>query len=91
MHRSLEHIADFHADSLLWDRDMLTKSSYGHVDIPRLLEGNIALQGFLNNVCRVNFEGFGIVTRVPLGMNIQSNRNDTYDMITLLSFADVCI
>ena len=47
LHRSLEHIADFHADSLLWDRDMLTKRSYGHVDIPRLLEGNIALQGFL--------------------------------------------
>ena len=34
LHRDLT-IADLHADSLLWGRDLLQRSSYGHVDIPR--------------------------------------------------------
>ena len=39
-------VADLHADSLLWSRDLLDRSSRGHVDIPRLIEGNVALQAF---------------------------------------------
>ena len=39
-------VADLHADSLLWDRDLLKENDWGHVDIPRLIKGNIALQGF---------------------------------------------
>src|SRR4026208_2576265 len=39
-------VADLHADSLLWDRDLLEHASRGHVDIPRLIEGNVALQSF---------------------------------------------
>ena len=39
-------IADLHADSLLWDRDLLDYGEYGHVDIPRLIEGHVALQAF---------------------------------------------
>lgn len=39
-------IADLHADSLLWDRDLSERGTYGHVDIPRLIEGNVGLQAF---------------------------------------------
>lgn len=46
-------IVDLHADSLLWNRNLLDRGSRGHVDIPRLIEGNVALQAFT------------IVTKVP--------------------------
>jgi membrane dipeptidase len=32
-------VADMHADSLLWKRDLLERSDRGHVDLPRLIEG----------------------------------------------------
>lgn len=47
-------VADLHADSLLWSRDLLERGTYGHVDVPRLIEGGVALQAFT------------IVTKVPL-------------------------
>ena len=37
-------IADLHADTMLWDRDFLVEADYGHVDLPRLMRGNVALQ-----------------------------------------------
>jgi membrane dipeptidase len=60
-------IADLHADSLLWGRDLLERSSYGQVDIPRLADGNVAL------------EVFSVPTKSPRGVNIESNddKNDT--------------
>lgn len=67
-------IADLHADTLLWDRDLLTRSSYGHVDVPRLMDGNVAIQAFT------------VVTKTPRGMNIERNAGDT-DNITLLAMA----
>jgi membrane dipeptidase len=39
-------IVDLHADSLLWGRDLARRSSRGHVDVPRLIEGGIAIQVF---------------------------------------------
>ncbi len=39
-------IADLHSDSLLWNRNLTKKSNYGHVDLPRLIEGNVGLQVF---------------------------------------------
>ena len=45
LHRSL-NVADLHADSLLWGRDLLARNSRGQVDIPRLIDGNVALQVF---------------------------------------------
>ena len=39
-------VVDLHADSLLFDRDLSIRSSVGHVDIPRLREGGVALQMF---------------------------------------------
>jgi membrane dipeptidase len=44
-HRGL-FIADLHADTLKWDRDMLVRSAYGHVDLPRLEAGHVGLQVF---------------------------------------------
>lgn len=44
-HRSLL-IADLHADTLKWERDLLARSAWGHVDLPRLVEGNVGLQVF---------------------------------------------
>jgi len=67
-------VADLHADSLLWGRNLLERSARGHVDIPRLIEGNVALQAFT------------VVTKTPRGMNIESNDADT-DNITLLAIA----
>ncbi len=72
-HQSLL-IADLHADSLLWDRDSSKKSEYGHLDIPRLIEGNVAIQVF------------SIVTKVPHGLNIVQN-NSASDSITYLALA----
>jgi membrane dipeptidase len=40
-------IGDTNAETLLWPtRDLHKYNDLGHVDIPRLIEGNIALQGF---------------------------------------------
>ena len=33
LHKSLA-IADWHSDSLMWNRDLLQRGSYGHVDFP---------------------------------------------------------
>src|SRR6266852_469630 len=55
LHQTL-FIIDLHADTLLWDRDLLTRSTRGHVDVPRLIEGNVALQAFT------------IVTKTPIGL-----------------------
>jgi microsomal dipeptidase-like Zn-dependent dipeptidase len=68
-------VADLHADSLLWNRDLLERATRGHVDIPRLIEGNVALQAFT------------IVTKTPRNMNIDSNTGDT-DNVTLLAIAE---
>ncbi|SDG25601.1 Zn-dependent dipeptidase, dipeptidase homolog [Limimonas halophila] len=45
LHSSL-FVADLHADTMLWDRDLLERADFGHVDLPRLVEGNVALQVF---------------------------------------------
>jgi microsomal dipeptidase-like Zn-dependent dipeptidase len=74
LHRRLI-IADLHADSLLWNRNLLERSARGHVDVPRLIEGNVALQAFT------------IVSKTPRSMNIESNDGAT-DNITLLAVAE---
>jgi microsomal dipeptidase-like Zn-dependent dipeptidase len=67
-------VADLHADTLLWDRDPLERARRGHVDVPRLLEGNVALQAFT------------VVTKTPRHLNIESN-DDRSDDVTLLAMA----
>lgn len=76
LHASLL-IGDWHTDSLLWDRDLLKEESYGHVDIPRLQQGNVALQVFT------------AVTKSPKGQNYESNTEDASDNITPLVMAQL--
>jgi membrane dipeptidase len=66
-------VADLHADTLLWSRDPGRRHDRGHVDIPRLIEGNVALQAFT------------IVTKVPWGLNIEHNHADAPDLIGWLA------
>ena len=75
LHDSLT-IADLHSDSLLWDRDLLKRSDYGHVDIPRLIEGNVALQVFT------------VVTRTRSSRNYAAN-SAGIDRLTLLAMAQL--
>lgn len=70
-------IGDWHADSLLWDRDLTRRASRGQVDLPRLAEGNVALQVFTT------------VTKSPAGLNYVKNAADARDDITLLSIAQL--
>jgi microsomal dipeptidase-like Zn-dependent dipeptidase len=74
LHRTLL-VADMHADSLLWDRDLLERAGRGHVDIPRLAEGGVALQVFT------------AVTKVPYGSNYRSNSGAS-DEVTPLAVAE---
>lgn len=66
-------VVDLHADPLMWSRDLLKRNEHGHVDVPRLIEGGMALQVF------------STVTHAPLGINIRRNRTDSPDMITALA------
>lgn len=70
---SLTFIADLHCDMLLWDRDFFSNNDYGHVDLPRMQQANMA------------FQAFTIVSKTPRGINIERNSAET-DQIGLLSF-----
>jgi microsomal dipeptidase-like Zn-dependent dipeptidase len=74
LHRSL-FVADMHADSLLWDRDLLARGSRGHADVPRLREGGVALQFFT------------IVSKTPFVSNYESN-TERANAITPLVMAE---
>ncbi|KQM62132.1 MULTISPECIES: dipeptidase [unclassified Sphingomonas] len=69
-------IVDLHADTLLWSRSLLTRSGRGQVDLPRLQQGNVALQVFSS------------VTKTPRGQNYDSNGDDS-DNITPLVIAQL--
>lgn len=71
LHKTLK-VADLHADSLLWGRDLLQRADRGQVDIPRLIDGNVAVQVF------------AVVSKTPRGLNIERNSDDT-DNVTLLA------
>ena len=69
-------VADMHADSLLWGRDLDQRGSRGQVDVPRLIEGNVALQAFT------------VVSKTPRNMNINAN-DDSTDNITPLAMVSL--
>eukprot|EP01121_Diplochlamys_sp_Union-15-3_P020497 TRINITY_DN8007_c0_g1_i1.p1 TRINITY_DN8007_c0_g1~~TRINITY_DN8007_c0_g1_i1.p1 ORF type:complete len:434 (-),score=61.79 TRINITY_DN8007_c0_g1_i1:31-1278(-) len=61
LHRSL-FVVDMHSDTLLWARrDLLSEHNFGHVDLPRLIKGNVALQVFT------------IPTRIPSKLDFNAN------------------
>jgi microsomal dipeptidase-like Zn-dependent dipeptidase len=68
-------IGDWHSDALLWDRNLRQRSTRGHVDLPRLRDGNVALQVFTT------------VTKSPSGLNYEHNSAEASDDITLLFIA----
>ncbi len=67
-------IADLHGDTLMWKRSLLDRHNGGHIDLPRLQAGNVALQVFSS------------VSKTPKGQNYDSNSANT-DNITLLAIA----
>lgn len=67
-------VADLHCDALSWNYDLNEKQKTNQVDVPRLLEGNVALQAFT------------VVTKSPRGLNIERN-DDKTDNIFWLALA----
>ncbi len=67
LHKTLL-VADMHADSLLWGRDLLKASNEGHIDLPRLIWGNVGIQAFT------------VFSTIPRGINIDRN-DDTTDLV----------
>ena len=68
-------VGDWHSDSLLWNRDFLEAHDYGHVDLPRLQQANVA------------FQVLTAVTKTPSGMNYESNSTEAHDKLTTLMIA----
>jgi membrane dipeptidase len=68
-------VVDLHGDSLLWGRNLLRQSTRGHIDLPRLQQGNVAIQAFT------------IVTTSPRHLNIYRN-SDSSDQITALAMVE---
>ncbi|MCC6143902.1 MAG: dipeptidase [Candidatus Hydrogenedentes bacterium] len=66
-------VADMHADSLLWARDLAKRSKRGHIDLPRMAEGHVALQMFT------------ATTEVPARMNIERTPRG-WDALVALTF-----
>lgn len=64
-------VADLHADSLLWNRDLRIDSPIAQLDVPKMIRGNVALQAFT------------VVTKTPRGLNIERNTSDTDNIFWL--------
>jgi len=75
LHETLT-IVDLHSDTLLWKRDILDRADRGHMDLPRLEDGNVALQILAST------------TKSPKGQNYDANSGDT-DNITSLVIAQL--
>jgi membrane dipeptidase len=75
LHKTLM-IVDLHSDSLMWNRDINERADRAHMDVPRLQDGNVALQLFSS------------VTKTPKGQNYDGNSDKT-DNITLLAIAQL--
>jgi len=75
LHASLQ-IADMHADTLMWRRDLIDEGARGQVDLPRLIAGNVALQVFSS------------VTKTPRGQNYDANGANS-DNITPLAIVQL--
>ena len=70
LHATLR-VADLHADSLLMGRDLLRRAEVGHVDVPRMIEGRVALQVF------------SMAVKTPAGLNIERNDDSSDEVIKI--------
>ncbi len=69
-------IADLHADSLIWGRDLLHRyDDRGQIDVPRLRAANVALQVF------------AVPTKVPSQRSALGTSGDGLNLITLSALA----
>lgn len=68
-------VIDLHADSLLFERDLLQRSQIGHIDLPRLQAGNVAVQVL------------AAATRIPLGFNVERTDGRRLDLLILSGYA----
>lgn len=68
-------VADLHADSLVWERNLLARSTRGHIDLPRLEQANVLLQFFT------------VFTTIPRNLNIASNSSSS-DLVRYLAIAE---
>lgn len=75
LHASLT-IVDLHSDTLLWQRSFNDRAKRGHVDLPRLQDGHVALQ-ILSSV-----------TKTPARQNYDANGADS-DNIRWLAIAQL--
>ena len=71
LHKKLT-VIDLHADTLMWERDLLRRTRHGHVDLPRLIDGNVCLQVF------------SVVTGIPFSPGLEGNK-DEKDVIKLIA------
>lgn len=69
-------IVDLHADSLFWRRDLTERGTRGHIDFPRLREGNVTVQVF------------STVSQAPEG-NDTGRRASDFDRVTPLAIAQL--
>ena len=70
-------IGDWHADTLMWKRGLLDHADRGHLYLPRMIAGNIALQMFT------------AVTKSPAGQKHEGNSANATDSITSLVVAQL--
>lgn len=69
-------IADLHADSLIWGRDLLERNDRGQVDLPRLREANVAVQVF------------SVPTEVPRRRSRTGTSRDQLDLMMVAAFCN---
>jgi membrane dipeptidase len=74
LHRRLR-VADLHCDAMMWRKDLTRRSTIGHLDFPRMRDGNCAVQLFLT------------VTEAPRQMS-GDMITDNSDRLTLLGIFD---
>ncbi|HEY8182166.1 MAG TPA: membrane dipeptidase [Thermoanaerobaculia bacterium] len=69
-------IADLHADSLIWNRDLLRRNvGRGQVDVPRLRQSNVAIQIF------------SVPTKVPKTVRSDGTSGDQLNLLTVAAVA----
>lgn len=70
-------IGDLHSGMLVWDREPLRRAGRGHTDLPRLIEGNVAVHVVAAN------------TDSPFGQNYTRNRSSSRDRVSALFIAQL--
>ena len=75
-------VVDLHAATLMWSRDLLEQGKGGHLDLPRLTDGNVALQVF-SAASRLSWRG------AAHGRRDSPQGGPAYDLMTPLAIAQL--